>query len=114
MTALALYLMVSMFVIVAALLEFAVVLVMKHYPITNDVPQMLVKSKSVKNKQDMKDAEDMGARVYAANVIKHAWVSKKLFLRRLNYQKIDRFCFILFPFLFIVFNVTYFSYYKIA
>ena len=114
MTALGLYLMVSMFVIVAALLEFAVVLVMKHFPIANDVPQLLMKSKNCKNSQDMKNDEDMGAKVFAANVIKHAWVSKKLFLRKFNYQKIDRLCFILFPSLFIVFNVTYFSYYNIA
>ena len=113
MTALGLYLMVSMFVIAAALLEFAVVLVMKHFPMTNDVPQLLVKSKNVKINRDMKDDEDMGPKVFAANVIKHAWVSKKLHLREINYQKIDRLCFILFPSLFIVFNVTYFSYYNI-
>ena len=114
MTALGLYLMVSMFVIVAALFEFAVVLVMKHFSLTSEDPPVPISSKTVNSKLVKNEELDMGARILAANVIKRAWVAKKANLRKVNYQKIDRICFILFPSLFSIFNIIYFSYYNFA
>lgn len=114
MTALGLYLMVSMFIIVAALVEFAVVLVMKHFPTVTDIRSVPPKSVSVVHSLDAKEQLNLETKIQAADIIKKAWVIKKASLQKLNYQKIDRICSVLFPSLFLLFNLIYFSYYNIA
>ena len=114
MTALGLYLMVSMFMIVAALVEFAIVLVMKHFPTASDFRSVSSKSVGVVHTLNDKEQLHLEAKIEAANIIKKAWVTKKATLQKLSYQKIDRICSILFPSLFLLFNLIYFSYYNIA
>ena len=114
MTALGLYLMVSMFMIVAALVEFAIVLVMKHFPAVTDIRYVPKKSFSAIHNLNVKEELNLETKIQAADIIKKAWITKKASLKKLNYQKIDRFCSVLFPSVFLLFNLIYFSYYNIV
>ena len=117
MTALGIYMMVSLFMIVAALLEFAVVLIIKHG--SQKTPQQAYRSETQKcsNKNDAESkTENHSKNNVESNNQNAAWIEKNepLESERPIHERIDRVCFGLFPSLFVVFNAIYWSSYTIG
>ena len=104
--------MVSLFMIIAALIEFAVVLVMKHHPKNTKIhPQ---KDENVDGQDGRNSWKERDLRM------NHQYVEKKeeLVLNDIDqkkplYEKIDYACFFLFPVVYVLFNSIYFSFYGI-
>ena len=116
MTALGFYMMVSLFMIVAALLEFAVVLIIKHgsqtvpsqsYRSENQTSTDYHKAES-KTPNDSRNTDESDGR-------KGGWMERNEASKTEKpiHERIDRACFGIFPSLYVVFNAAYWASYII-
>ena len=104
--------MASMFIIAAAVLEFAVVLIMKHHPRNTKLhPRKNITVGS---------SDDGNSGLEADWKIKYQFVEKKEACvlndnekKQALHEKIDYACFLIFPIGFVLFNSLYFSVYTI-
>jgi len=104
--------MVSMFIIVAALLEFAVVLLLKHFPRVSETRPTSEENGNDLTSPVIKGQVDIKREPKVANSNKQGWVTEKPSPQKPVYEKIDQGCFILFPSFFLLFNVFYFTVYN--
>ena len=104
--------MVSLFMIIAALMEFAVVLVMKHHPRNTKIrPE---KEELVEGTDDKESWIERDCKMKCQSMEK----KEELVINDVNqknplYKKIDYACFLLFPVIYVLFNSIYFSFYGI-
>ena len=102
--------MISLCMIVAALLEFAVVLILKHHPWNTKLhPQ---KDINVGISDDGKSGLEVGLKMqdYSAEKTK-AWVLNDSTKKKELYEKLDYACFLIFAIVGVLFNSVYFSVY---
>ena len=114
MTALSLYMMVSLFMIVVALLEFATVLIIKHR--SQRMPLQAHKLQKQENRIDWKgnlQMENYSRKVGQSNGKKEAWVASNdsSTSEKLIHERIDGVCFVIFPAIYVLFNAIYWAYY---
>ena len=110
MTALGFYMMVSLFMIVAALVEFAVVLIIKHG--SQKIP---TEANRTENNNAESRMESGSRNNDGSNNRNDAWIERNDSPKseRPVYERIDRACFGMFPTSFVVFNAIYWSSYTI-
>ena len=97
--------------IVAALLEFAIVLILKHHPRNADL-----QLQANKNDTNLIERSSNARSSYQKNDRgtdnKEAWVTKQNDQpKKPLHEKLDYACFLLFPIIYMLFNVIYFSVY---
>ena len=114
MTTLGIYMTVSLLVIVAALIEFAVVLIIQHG--CGKIQDPVCRSENDNSKNDKKEQTKIGD---FNNYSGHSNNGKKTWIGGTKYpkpatqihEKIDRACFGIFPTVYVVFNAIYWAYY---
>ena len=105
---------VSLLVIVAALIEFAVVLIIQHSSGKIQHPECRSENDESKNdKKEQTKIEDYKNYCDHSNNGKKAWIRGSKFLKPATqiHEKIDRACFGIFPTVYVVFNAIYWAYY---
>ena len=104
--------MVSLFMIIAALMEFAVVLVMKHHPRNTKIhPE---KDDLGECPDDRKSWIEMDCKMKCQSMEKkEELVINDVSQKKPLYKKLDHACFLLFPIIYVLFNSIYFSFYGI-
>ena len=114
MTTLGIYMTVSLLVIVAALIEFAVVLIIQHGcgKIQNTVCRS-ENDESTNAKKEQTKVKDNKTYCGHSNNGKEAWVWGNQYQKPTTpiHEKIDRACFGIFPTVYVVFNAIYWTYY---
>ena len=105
---------VSLLVIVAALIEFAVVLIIQHGCGKTQDPVCRSENDNSKNdKKEQTKIEDYKNYCSQSNIGKEAWMGgiKSSKLATPIHERIDRACFGIFPTVYVVFNAIYWAYY---
>ena len=114
MTAVCIYMMASLFMIVAALLEFAVVLIIKHrHGKVSQQVQRLEQEESTNYKNAELQIEHHLRNDGQSNNRKDAWVERNKLsaLEKPTHERIDGASFAIFPTLYVLFNAMYWAYY---
>ena len=114
MTALGIYLTVSLFMVVAALLEFAIVLIVKDSSQnTHSQSYRSVNDESLDKKKEESKIANHSGNIDHSNEGRMAWVERNKIscTEKPIQEKIDRVCFGMFPMIYVVFNVIYWAYY---
>ena len=114
MTAVCIYMMASLFMIVAALLEFAVVLIIKHRH-GKVSQQVLEQVESTNYKNAALQIEHHSRNEGQSNSRKDAWVerNKPSSSEKPTHERVDGASFAIFPTLYVLFNAMYWAYYGI-
>ena len=112
MTTLGIYMTVSLLVIVAALIEFAVVLIIQHS--CGNTPHPVCRSENTESTNDktkQTKIEDSENYCGQSNNGKEAWIRGDKYPKPVTpiHEKIDRACFGIFPTVYVVFNAIYLS-----
>ena len=105
---------VSLLVIVAALIEFAVVLIIQHGCGTIQQPECRSENdESTSDKREQPKIKDYKNYCNHSNNGKEAWIGSSKYpkLSTPIHEKIDRACFGIFPTVYVVFNAIYWAYY---
>ena len=105
---------VSLLVIVAALIEFAVVLIIQHGCGKAQTPVCrLENDESTNDKSEQLDVKDCRNYCGHSNNGKEAWIGGSQYPKPATpiHQKIDIACFGIFPTVYVVFNAIYWAYY---
>ena len=114
MTTLGIYMTVSLLVIVAALIEFAVVLIIQHS--CGKIQHAVCRSEndeSTNDKSEQLKIKDHKNYCCHPNNGKEAWIGGSQYPKPATpiHEKIDRACFGIFPTVYVVFNAIYWAYY---
>ena len=114
MTALSIYMMVSLFMIVVALLEFATVLIIKHR--SQKMPLQAHRLQKQENRIEWKgnlQMENYLRKEGQSHCKKDAWVESNdsSTSEKPIHERIDGVCFAIFPAIYILFNAIYWAYY---
>ena len=114
MTTLGIYMTVSLLVIVAALIEFAVVLIIQHG--CGKIQDPVCRSENDNSKNDKKEQtkiDDFKNYSGHSNNGKKTWIGGTKYPKPATqiHEKIDRACFGIFPTMYVVFNAIYWAYY---
>ena len=95
--------------IVAALFEFAIVLILKHHP-RNTKIQLQTNNTDANSTQENSNTKLSNQPNDQETDNKGAWVPKDISQpKKSMHEKIDYACFLFFPIIFVLFNAIYFS-----
>ena len=115
MTTLGIYMTVSLLMIVAALIEFAVVLIIQHScePSQHIQCRLSGNNEIASNKKEQTKIEDYASYCGESNNGKDGWMgsAKQPKPALPIHERIDRACFGIFPTIYVVFNAIYWAYY---